>query len=393
MSIVIAIVIILVIIFLFVYFVSKIKKRKRKTRPNETDLVGYENDNLTSVVVENLKREVRTEPNLENTYRLARLNQYNLANQVEADHNYAAALHFAINGEFDVAMEGFFTIIHDVAAIGREINTYVDTHAATDTVVKTRKEKIKEATANNEERAELYFNDVPVFNDTQNVHESELNKQLKRKFDTIKSKNTDTYKDLLDLQQKIATYPDPEVARKALQTYNHVTNASNFITHLNVNENEVLQQVWNRVNSEDNAESTENLTCALVEGMAGCLEKNTMGTEYMVCSMGRCSRIIDSLTLMDNDDAIKAPLKTKDLIRKEVFTKAHKLLENRLASDEGFRNLYNATDLSDTQNQELKAHIDTVKTQLKESVDKDYMELDATVKTDILTEAQAGFTV
>lgn len=169
--------------------------------------------------------------------------------------------------------------------------------------------------------------DKPVINiksDPQNVHDSQVNIELKNIYHNLVEKNSfdDINADTKSLEKFIGELP-PNKRKRALKTYEYMHGHNSAV---GAQEEMVLLEVWKRVNSNQNKSRQKELK----EAFADALVDSTDDNGYTVCSGGRCARILSSLTLLDTDKKIAEPIKSKEILRSEIMSKAHKILNEAI---------------------------------------------------------------
>jgi hypothetical protein len=178
-----------------------------------------------------------------------------------------------------------------------------------------------------------YYEAKKIRNDPQNVHDTNVIGVNKNKFDTILRRNANiTHRGSRDeIISAINASSMSDIKKQNAMTILNSMSASNNITSLgDVSEEKVVLEVWKRINSPDNQERRSDLINSLCESLASGMEKNYDGDYAKVCTIGKVSRVLDSLTLMDSSPEISEPVKTTEMIRNEIFGKAHHILQENL---------------------------------------------------------------
>jgi hypothetical protein len=157
-------------------------------------------------------------------------------------------------------------------------------------------------------RAE-YF-DRKVASDSQNVHDTQLGQELVEKYQTLgRLVRVNQPKSITEINNAVANN------HKAKTAWNRFRDR-NYISRLDSTDYDVLLKVWTRARDKG----------AVVSALEDCV-----GEHGPVCVTGRVARVIDSLTLLDEDEVLSKPLKTNDMYKKEIMSKAYQLLQSELS--------------------------------------------------------------
>lgn len=252
---------------------------------------------------------------------------------------------------------------------------------------------------------EVYYDTKEVRNDAQNVHETNVVNEMKNKYDEIKELN-ENEKSLLnlrenkdefitDIKQKINNLnkqSNNEKYQKALQTLD-IMNKHNYISSLNTTETDVLRNVWYRINSHENESNKDNLVESFVTSLSDCIESDWSGKDHPVCITGRVTRVLNSLTLMDNNEKISQPVKTTEILRNEIFGKTYKIIQDELTkTDIDVAHAYNGA--NESMSPELKEKVEIFENHLKQTISDDirnsYPDVKQETLVTLIKEAQAG---
>jgi hypothetical protein len=110
--------------------------------------------------------------------------------------------------------------------------------------------------------------------------------------------------------------------------------------------------------------------------------------------MGRCARVLGALTLLDSNPEIAKPMKTKEIMRDEAFSKAHKIVQDILkATPKNIVDAYNSgpnTQISEqvqTQIHQLEADM---RTKIETTLREDYKDSNVASLNTIISDALAG---
>lgn len=158
-----------------------------------------------------------------------------------------------------------------------------------------------------------------IRNDSQNVHDSTLQKTFKESIEKLKkihgyNKAIPRKDSLAQLREYIHNNGFENNTRKqALATLDNIENVNSTISNLNdMCESEILNLVWNRIHHPENDKNRENIKDILVQQLAdGSPDLNT------VCASGRATRIISALDHTDARPIVE--LKPKWAIKEQLM--------------------------------------------------------------------------
>lgn len=252
---------------------------------------------------------------------------------------------------------------------------------------------------------EEYFEERDIRSSPQNVHDTELTNEMLNMYSKILAENNNekdnagpgNYKEpnIDEIRDAIRTHnwDDPNKKSRALKIVN-LASAGNTLSQLgDAREDEVLLNVWKRINSSANTENRESLKDSLMDSLADSMDTNWAGEYKEVCIGGRCARMLGSLTLLDAQEEIAAPMKTAEILRNEVFSKSYKILQEQLESQpQEVRDIYNGKISSPTPEQEElgKKFEESTKDKIAETIRSDYPNSKPTVLDNLIKDAQAG---
>jgi hypothetical protein len=270
------------------------------------------------------------------------------------------------------------------------------------TVIQTKLDKPKKTRpkyqneTDKEYKQNIYFDTKQVRNDAQNVHETNVVHELKNLYKHIKSRNLDEPQEQNQLEEiknhinkSLVTDKTKSRAMKTLNTMSQ----KNYITSLDTTETEVLKDVWTRIKSPENEKNKDNLQETFIHSLADCIEPNWQGIDHQVCVSGRVSRVLGTLTLLDNDTEISKPVKTTEILRNEVFSKAHNIIQKELkAADIDIANAYNGVQESPspTTQEQLINFESSLKQKIDDTLRHDYPDVKSDVLNNLISEAQQG---
>ena len=155
----------------------------------------------------------------------------------------------------------------------------------------------------------------------QNVHSSLVQDTIKNKYNTVKSKVSNSNKDITFEIIEYAKYLNKDY-KKIQDIINQIKTRNSFIKNLNETEINVLNNSWISANKN------------VKEQILNELLDMTDGKSYIVCPTGVTSRIINS-NIVENPES--GPVKESDL-RQEMLSTASKI-RNELDNLLDFQNL------------------------------------------------------
>lgn len=329
------------------------------------DLVfGYEDTPESRKALQTaLKRERQPNPPAQNAFIIGDLLEFNYDNHDVALMYYQDAVDRLLEDPEDYYADHILNRIEDVVA-------EIDTRPARD-VVRAVSPKLKDGKV------------IAIKPDPQNVHDSHVNDDLRKIYHKIVQNNMldDTppvSRD--DLVTYLKSTLSPNKLRRAQKTLAAVDKAGNN-SAVGAHENQIIDEVWQRINSRENEDRQNELK----ESLADALIDATDESGYTVCSNGRCARVLSSLTLLDTNPDVAAPVKTREILRSEVMSKASKIIETAID------NLPGGVDYADgKESPEVTEFETTVKNKIAEIIVADYPEENTKYLADLVLDAQAG---
>lgn len=170
--------------------------------------------------------------------------------------------------------------------------------------------------------------------DTQSVHDSNVSQSMRDSFHSIKNYNIKefgalTHKIVNGIINNIRTvFDDFDKTEHFTGGYNKVLNMASdgLKVHDVGTEQEVVVEIWRRINSIDNEKNKTNLQHSLYEAMDDCVENGSL-----VCTQGRVTKMLQSMAHMDVDDKIGS-MNTTEAIRNEIYKNASEILNNNIKS-------------------------------------------------------------
>jgi hypothetical protein len=330
------------------------------------NVFGYENTPESREALQTaLVREERPNPPAQNAFIIGDLMEFNYDNHAVALMYYQDAIERLVREPEDPHADHIIDRIEDIA---REIDV-----APARSTVRQSRVKLKNVAV-----------DAPIVeikSDPQNVHDSHVNSDLRKVYNEIVQHNMlddtppATRQELIDyLKEKLPAHKLTR-ARKTLKSM------SGMNTAIGDHENMVIDNVWQRINSKENLSRASALKESFADALVDCTNK----LHYTVCSGGRCARILSSLTLLDADDAVAAPVKTREILRSEIMSKAHKVLQDALATSPAA-----ADYLAGKDTPEVNQFEEQVKQNITQTIIRDYPNESTKNLGELISDAHAG---
>lgn len=394
-KIIISIIIVLIIVIIFLYLFGYIKLRKQKT--NYEDIIGYEyNDDVQnllndSIKIDKDKHKITTDTAdkyINNSYILASLYRFNVAPKLNKDkviQHYNDAINMIIdypktqNSDLIInKAEEYLTFEHPVEYNFNNIKTII-----------RNKKKLK---PNERKMQNNFYNPKPIYNDPQNVHDSQVSNDIKFIYQKILDKNqmnnislSPHYFD--DIKSDLIKHNmSDEEKDRALFILNKFKQKNEYM-NLNTTDDQILLNVWARINSPENNNQRQSLKVALFDALSNSMDKNYRGEYKEVCLQGRCNRVLQSLTLLDNDQNISAPIKTIDILKNEIMSKSYQVIQKILSnSPKHIVDMYN----NGSESNELKNFESDLKNEIEKTLRIDYPNVDKSILDPIILDAQSG---
>jgi hypothetical protein len=174
-----------------------------------------------------------------------------------------------------------------------------------------------------------YFTSVKIKSDSQNVHETSVNKEMKKKYEIIKQK----------LKEHVGKLPDKNIKDDVRYTDNVRKIMRIESKWNNEREKDVYENVWKYISIQNNDDLVDSFFTAVED----CYENGNM-----VCGTGRANRIIGSLIMVDKNEELSKPVLTIDMVRKTALSDAYNIIQEELKQrGEEFTKLYNSEDFDD----------------------------------------------
>lgn len=165
-----------------------------------------------------------------------------------------------------------------------------------------------------------------IVNDSQNVHDSELQNAAKKNIDTLSPSDDDT-DHIHVLRTTYQTHPKlSNMDKQNISLVLDSINDTNVHSKYGKTEMQILNAIWNRIHSDVNKTNKDELVLALADQLASAVEHGTV-----VCSTGKIMRIVSSLEAIDMGNDM-APLKPKWAIEREIAEAAIQVRNSVLSS-------------------------------------------------------------
>lgn len=198
--------------------------------------------------------------------------------------------------------------------------------------IEDRRERAK-TQANNQVEAMTGFLDESIVytSDAQNVHDSNVNSDLRRVHTILSASNTGTMADAFVEARRYIERVYPGSAEKranALATLDKMSRGGRIMTY-NDTEDHIFAVVWHRTNDPANVGNENLMKEAVANALADCIENGSM-----VCINGRCARILNALVTLDHDPEVSAGAMTYEAYRNQIFSETQDIIK-RIVDDYG----------------------------------------------------------
>jgi len=165
---------------------------------------------------------------------------------------------------------------------------------------------------NKKEKKTYMKNLIKHTSDSQNVHDPHVTDDIATFYNKIRD-SPSTNKDIKTMIEQYRNRVGDKAYYNALTTLSNMKKNEKF-SKANAGEQDILNAVWRRINAPINSNKVDQLNLSLVESLANCITPTGS-----VCISGRVANVIGSLGNIDDDVGI---LKTKEMVRNEVFATA-----------------------------------------------------------------------
>jgi hypothetical protein len=297
------IVVLLIALILAIY--SKGNGRKRNIRREEeayNELVGYEEHGADRVIEQ---IEVKEQKDELDYYRLGEVRMFNLNIQEHDDFDLALQA-ILFNALGDRAQQMFVADrIRDNARIIGHRPLEQKAHFVAN-VVADRPQNINNTTA--------------WISDSQNVHDSTLNSEVKAQYMKLRDQNgkVDTAKNMDEIYKWVTKLPQNQNINDGLFNMNRGNTSANLDGD---NETDLLAHVWERIKHSNNEKELKE---AFAQQLADCKG---------VCLDGRISRVMSSFAKLDDNDPNLGVFKTKEVYRHEMLDNMGSIVKHRVEQE------------------------------------------------------------
>lgn len=250
-------------------------------------------------------------------------------------------------------IENFMERHIDIMRANPEYNNFIEAvlQARPKKVIKTIG-NVKDESTNKREAFETYVGDILTHtNDPQNVHDSAVNEQLRATWKKLQQttppsldkngvfaqvqshinamygdeKGDDDDNDDDDDERKMKRLEKREKAKRAMRALNEFRNAR-YNSTIGSTENDILTVVWARSEMPSNFSRKSIIKDAIVDSLVDMSDDGN----NVVCSNGRCARLIESLVFTDNDEKVISGAMTVEQIRNDAFKTSNDILHNTI---------------------------------------------------------------
>lgn len=191
---------------------------------------------------------------------------------------------------------------------------------------------------------------VKWYKDTQNVHDTKLNKDITKRYNKIKTLN-DFNVNEKDIDNLVANN------EKANTVWSKIKTSKAFVSSLNDTEKDYTLNIFARSLDPMNKDVKKELQNSFIGALEDSVENKTI-----VCLKGRVARLSNSLSQIDN--ACKDNIKTKQVLLNEMLGVASKISEKILneASPEDIKsyNDMNNPKLDEKMKNEITTELSTI---------------------------------
>ena len=143
----------------------------------------------------------------------------------------------------------------------------------------------------------------PNFNDTHNVHNSQVLSTIKHSLNKLKEGTKierPTEKTVKEIRSYINSLPKSDKRDDALKSLDSIEKSTSPLTFCKMKEVDALNLVWNRIHDQKHSENRNNIKETLFNQLSEMIEHGKP-----VCSTGKFTRLIDTLNVVDEDVQIK----------------------------------------------------------------------------------------
>ena len=196
-------------------------------------------------------------------------------------------------------------------------------------VVNEIKEKSDEADSKIEVIQTFVENNVEHPSDAQNVHDSAVNVELRKSVDNLKRITAPHFvksgiETFAEVKSEIKNLDFDSDRQKKAQSALETIKKGSYNASLDMKEDDLLCLVWSRSRAPENMQNGNdaNIRRAIIEALIDMVP--TEGN--VVCSSGRCARLVESLAVIDASQAVSGAMTVQEL-RNEALKDVQKILE------------------------------------------------------------------
>lgn len=182
---------------------------------------------------------------------------------------------------------------------------------------------------------------IEIKSSSQNVHDTNVNDELSNRYQIIKNSQLANDSDGRLFTNMIDFIDKNDKKKNIVKNFDYDEEISRFKDQ----ESNIWYTVWKRIHAPENSDNIESLKNSFRDAVIDCTEDGST-----VCTVGRVTRALNSLTLMDKNTNIATPVKTDDIERKEVYDKAYTILQRELDKmGSKFKESYESGEMTNTE--------------------------------------------
>ncbi len=368
------IIIIISLYYLFISYKNNETYEQAKLRINFNNTHGEEFDEEAKEAIR--YGEIIENPRAIDHFRLGTIYLRNAHNLRRAHDHYFNALNMVINGEAAIDEAGFiidrivdqapeFIELDNVEFLPLEEAIMANFELNRKTVHHINKKKLEIKEDDPEYTQKVLLNKQSWYSDSQNVHDSAINREMINQLNQVKEENGK----IPELENR--TYE--ELKRWAYQVGDKDKDKLNKVfdrTDTNIEEINILEALWKRAHHPNNSKNKEEMKLALKDAIIDCVEGSNV-----VCHTGICTKLWAAPATLDFDPTVGV-IKSKQMLKNEIYEKSAKIVndfygENGLASD-SVKEAYIKNEpnvLVDETNEQIKTQIENLRNEYKGIVD------------------------
>lgn len=221
-------------------------------------------------------------------------------------------------------------------------------------IIEDRKHEAVNTASTRGEAINRYFTNAQKYtDDRQNVHDSKVNSDLREVLFKFKNSSKDPISPIRSINE-IREYirgeysHDPNNRSKipSAEIILNTISAGDYIGTYSDREDNILAYVWERCKHPNNRENSTLMREAVVNALADGVENN-----IPVCINGRCSRVLNSLALLDYDPTVNGAM-TFEAYKNQIYQETKEIINNEIsrARNSADCEMRNAADMFDNAN-------------------------------------------